>query len=150
MESACFFSIFFSPYALFHIIFSKISQKVASNAKRMLNLRHQIIYELNVDPPLDGIILMCDSDITDVVFDKLSSQQTVNNLAAYSVNLKYIIDAAKNASVPIAIASPVGVLLEGPLGAPNSVRYHDKKNAVKAYTGDISCISEVGVSYFQL
>lgn len=101
----------------------------------MTNLREHIENQLKSIPALDGIIVMCDSDITDVVFDKISENKVAELLAAYRANLIYIITAAQTALVPIAISSPIGVLLEGPLGAPNSVRYHYKKKAVAAYTG---------------
>ena len=101
----------------------------------MINLKELIDNQLKSMPALDGIIVMCDSDITDVVFNKISPHKTAELLAAYKANLVYIIAAAQNASIPIAISSPIGVLLEGPLGAPDSVRYQKKKKAVDIYTG---------------
>ena len=106
----------------------------------MTNLKEHIKDQLKSVPALDGIIIMCDSDITDVVFDKISDDQAAELLSAYTADLIYIIRAAQNASVPLAISSPVGVLLEGPLGAPDSVRYHDKRDAVVAYSGGSCCI----------
>jgi hypothetical protein len=106
----------------------------AFNAIRMINVRDMIVNELSVMPKPDGIILMCDSDITDIRFDPLSSDQKSYLLQEYIKNLEFAIQHSLNASVPIAVSSPVGVLLEGPLGAPDSVRFHNKKEAISLYT----------------
>lgn len=109
-------------------------KNVAFNAIRMINLRDMIVNELSVIPKPDGVIIMCDSDITDIRFDPLSSDQKSYLLQQYVINLEFVIQYSLNASVPIAVSSPVGVLLEGPLGAPDSVRYHNKKEAISVYT----------------
>lgn len=107
----------------------------ASNAIKMINLRQKIMEEMSaVSNRPDGIIVMCNSDITDVKFDPLNSDQKSYLLKEYIVNLEFVIQYSLNASVPIAISSPVGVLTEGPLGAPDSVRYHNKKEAISSYT----------------
>lgn len=85
---------------------------------------------------------MCDSDITDVKFDTLTDQKRATLLSTYTIDLLSIIHAAQNASIPIAVSSPVGVLLEGRLGAPDSVRYHHKVEAVAAYTAATKAAAE--------
>jgi hypothetical protein len=117
----------------------------------MKDLRRMMTSELASIPPLDGIVVMCDSDITDVVFDVISDQKKADLLAAYKEDLTHLIRAAQNASVPIAVSSPVGVLTEGPLGAPDSVRYHYKAAAVNSYTAATKSISlSMGVPYVDI
>ena len=130
------FNMCFHLYTIDLLIY--LSQVSATNGIRMINLRQQIGNQLNQVPPLDGIILLCDSDITDIVFDKISTEKAADLLAAYTADLLFVIQAAQSASVPIAITSPVGVLLEGPIGAPNSVRFHDKKEAIVTYLGKLA------------
>ena len=101
--------------------------------------------------PLDGIIIMSNSDITDIVFDAITSQNRTSLLDAYTVDLLYVINAALNASVNIAISSPVGALLEGPLGAPDSVRFHDKKGYVRSYTAATKAAADrIGVVFVDM
>lgn len=113
-------------------------QVAAYSAIRMKDIRSSIgghlIQNQGQGPALDGIILMTNSDITDIVFDAISSQNRISLLNAYTVDLLYVINAALNASVNIAVSSPIGALLEGPFGAPDSVRFHDKKEYVRSYT----------------
>ena len=94
----------------------------AFNGVRMFNLRDQIEFELKRSPKLDGILLLCDSDITDIIFDKISEKQADNLLIKYTADLLYVIETVKNASIPIAITSPIGALLEGPIGNQNISR----------------------------
>lgn len=94
----------------------------AFNGVRMFNLRDQIDFELKRSPKLDGILLLCDSDITDIIFDKISEKQADNLLIKYTADLLYVIETVKNASIPIAITSPIGALLEGPIGNQNISR----------------------------
>ena len=94
---------------------------------------------------------MSNSDITDIVFDAITSQNRTSLLDAYTVDLLYVINAALNASVNIAISSPVGALLEGPLGAPDSVRFHDKKEYVRSYTAATKAAAErMGVVFIDM
>ena len=94
----------------------------AFNGVRMFNLRDQIEFELKRSPKLDGILLLCDSDITDIIFDKISDKQADNLLIKYTADLLYVMETVKNASIPIAITSPIGALLEGPIGKQNIYR----------------------------
>lgn len=118
----------------------------------MLDIKSNINKYLNASgPPLDGIILMTNSDITDVIFDQISNGKASNLLSQYSMNLKYIIRAAQYKSVPIAICSPVVVLLEGPWGAPDSIRFHDKVGATEQYTeAAIQMTRRMGVPYINI
>jgi hypothetical protein len=108
----------------------------------MINLRKNLPQNLPGTPRLDGIIIMCDSDITDIKFYTLTEQEKASLLSAYTADLLFVIHAAQNASIPIAISSPVGVLLEGRLGAPDSIRYHHKVQATAAYIAATKAAAE--------
>lgn len=125
-------------------------QVAAYSAIRMKDIRNSIGGHLTRSqglgqgrkPPLDGIILMSNSDITDIVFNAITAQNRTSLLSAYTVDLLYVINAARNASVNIAISSPIGALLEGPLGAPDSVRFHNKKEYATSYTAATKAAAE--------
>jgi hypothetical protein len=121
---------------------SHCPQASAYSGVRMINLRRNLPQHLPGNPRLDGIVIMCDSDITDIRFDTLTDQKKASLLSAYTADLLFIIRAAQNESIPIAISSPVGVLLEGRLGAPDSVRYHHKVQATAAYTAATKAAAE--------
>ncbi len=115
------------------------------NAARMEHVRIDIdAHIFNLSSPSsrqygriypDGIILSCDSDISEEDFDKDASDGTYAEVRRkYAADLAYVLNVTVSHRVFIALTSPGGAFKEGSFLAPDSLRFRHKAAAFADYS----------------
>jgi hypothetical protein len=81
----------------------------------------------------DGVILMSGSDVNSEIPWAYNSDEYKQHQTKYLKDLRYILNTVVGFGVPVAVASPGTLLMEGPFAAPQSARFVGKPVAQEDY-----------------
>ena len=81
----------------------------------------------------DAVIVMTGSDVNSEIPWEYGTADYAAHQAQYLVDYQFVLDMIRQAGVPVAVASPATVITEGPLLAPDSARFHNKRQPSEDY-----------------